>query len=384
MHKNTLKIAFLSLFFGWIFSCQTPDTQKAKTYELAPGNEILSLPLNDQTPNISVGLQYFQGEETYLFNANSNTNAIQIYDLGNQSLVKELIFEREGDQGIVLAYFHVQSLDSIFVFPPFGNQFILTDTSGKVKNRIRFDLPDGYSTLFVHNSYYVSPPKVMGNELVAKLRADGRISDFTQTQLDTISLAAAINLETGSVRLLPQRFPKDYLSTGQKQLEYSFHQDEDQMTVSFLGDHRIYYYSANSAEATSTEAKSQFLDEVMPSFAKDTDSRGFAEYSSAKSRYESLIFDPFRRVYYRFAFPTVTIENDDQLRALRATPGAFVVMVLDEKGKVLTERKFEGGTYYPSNYFVGEKGLYLSINHPENPKNEEDQFQFELIKLEEK
>lgn len=384
MHHSTLKIAIFFLFSGLVFSCQTQDAEKFKMVELSPTGELISLPLNDQTPNISVGLQYFQADKPLLFNANWNTNSIQIYDLGKQSLVKELSFEREGDQGIEVGYFHVVSLDSILIFPPFGNQFILTDTSGKVKNRIRFELPTGYSNLFVHNSYYISPPKVVGKELVAKLRADRRFSDFTQAQLDTIALAAAVNLESGSVSLLPQRFPKDYLSTGQKQLEYSIHHDGQQMTVSFLGDHRIYQYPANSADATSTQAKSQFLEEVMPSFAKDIDSRGFAEYSSAKSRYESLIFDSFRKVYYRFAFPTVTIENDDQLRALRTTPGDFVVMVLDERGEVLTERKFEGGIYYPSNYFVGEKGLYLSINHPENPKNVEDDFQFELIRLEEK
>jgi hypothetical protein len=381
MYKNTLKFAFLGIISGLIFSCQTQDSQKIKTYELVPTDELISLPLNDQTPNISVGLQYFQGDIPYLFNANWNTNAIQLYDLGSKTLIKELVFEKEGDQGIELAYFHVHNLDSIFVFPPFGNQFVLTDTSGKVKNRIRFELPVGYPTLFVHNSYYVSPPNVAGNELIVKLRAEGRLSDFTQTQLDTIALAAAIDLKSGSVRLLPPGFPKDYLANGQKQLEYSFHYEGNQMAVSFLGDHRIYQFPGNSAEAISTDAKSQFLDEVMPSFTKDTDSRGFAEYSSAKSRYESLIFDPFRKVYYRFAFPTLTIESDDQLRALRSTPGPFVVMVLDEKGNVLTERKFEAGTYFPGNYFVGEKGLFISINHPENPKNEEDELKFEWIEL---
>ncbi len=384
MNKFTLNSLLFTIFSLAILACQNKESKQVKTWVLEPTGELLSLPLNEQTPNISVGMQFYHGDEPLLFNANWNTNAIQIYDLSKQSWVKELIFEREGDQGIELAYFHVQSLDSIFILPPFGNQFILTDTSGKVKNRIRFELPSGYSSLFVHNSYYVSPPRMMGNELVAKLRAGGKLTDFTQAQLDTISLAAAINLESGSVRILPQKFPKDYLANGQKQLEYSFHHNGEQLTVSFLGDHRIYQFPSNSGEPISVEAKSKFLEEIMPSFPKDVDGRGFAEYRSAKSRYESLIFDPYRKVFYRFAFPTITIENEDQLNALRSTPGAFVVMVLDQKGNVLTERKFEGGTYYPSNYFVGEKGLFLSINHLENPKNIEDQLQFELIRLEEK
>lgn len=134
----------------------------------------------------------------------------------------------------------------------------------------------------------------------------------------------------------------------------------------------------------SKSAKSKYLDETMPTFPKDVDGRGFSEYFFAKSRYESLIHDPYRNVYYRFAFPTVPIESDEQLKALRTRPEGFIVMVLDEDFRVLTERKFEAGHYLPSNFFVGEKGLYLSLNHPDNPEMEEDQLAFELIRLEEK
>lgn len=66
---------------------------------------------------------------------------------------------------------------------------------------------------------------------------------------------------------------------------------------------------------------------------------------------------------------------------MRTTPGPFVVMDWDENGDTLTERRFEAGTYYPTNFFVGERGLYISINHPDNPENQEDELAFELIQL---
>jgi hypothetical protein len=56
-------------------------------------------------------------------------------------------------------------------------------------------------------------------------------------------------------------------------------------------------------------------------------------------------------------------------------------MVFDEDLNLITERLFEGGTYLPDNSFVGEKGLYLSINHPNNPQNKEDLMKFELVEL---
>lgn len=377
------KINSIALCFALVFSfsCKEKEPAVPISWTLEPSGEKIAFPLDDQTPNISVGLEYFQGENALLFNSNWNTNSLQIYDANAQILLKEIQWEREGDQGVQVSHFHVQSLDSIFIFPERRPFIILTDTSGMIKNRLRFSLPDGYAMIFPHNSYYVTAPQIRGNELIVKARADGRLTDFTQAKLDSTSLFVAIHLETGATRMLPQGFPTDYLASGSKQLEFSVVNRPDRSVVSFMGDHRVYQSTPESPAWEAKEAPSQFLDATMPTLPKGVDGRGFNEYALAKSRYESLVFDPFRRVYYRFAFPTVEIKTDEELMALRTSPGAFVVMVLDEELNVLTERKFDAGTYLPSNFFVGEKGLYLSINHPDNPENKEDKLAFELIQL---
>ncbi|MFN3998028.1 DUF4221 family protein [Algoriphagus sp.] len=380
MYKFTALPFYLCLFSVLIFSCQEKEVE-VKTWSLVASGEKIIIPLDDQTSNISPGLEYLAGDTPYLFNANWNANSLQIFDLENQVLEKELIFEREGADGFEWSYFHVHTLDSIFLFPPFGKQIVLTDTSGVIKNRIRFELPEGYSNLFPHNSYYVSPPNLNGKELIVKVRAEGRITEFTQEKLDGLVLSGAINLESGATRLLPHGFPSDYLSSGQKQLEYSFHYQNGRTVVSFMGDHRLYHSNNEASVLESKEGKSQYLDDQMPFFLKDVDSRGMSEYAFAKSRYESLVYDSFRKVYYRFAYPSVQFETDEELRALRNSPGPFVVMVLDENLNLLTESKFEAGTYYPTNFFVGEKGLYISLSHPDNPEIQEDEMAFELIKL---
>ncbi len=375
---NSLSFFFFMVFF---FSCKEKESEVPVAWSLSPSGEKIQLPLDDSTSNVSIGLEYFRGDKPLLFNANQNSNSLQIFNLESQSLEKELVFAREGDQSARLSHFHVHNLDSIFIFPEMSPFIILSDTSGKVKNRIRFQLPEGYPMIFVHNSYYVTPPHINHKELIVKVRTDRRITDFTQVKLDSVALFAAINLETGTTRMLQQRFPGDYLSNGYKQLEFSAVNLPDRSVVSFMGDHRVYQSTPESRAWKAKEAPSQFLDATMPTFAKDVDGRGFNTYFFAKSRYESLIFDPFRKVYYRFAYPTVAVETDDELRALRTSPREFVVMVLDEELNVLTERKFEAGTYLPSNFFVGEKGLYLSVSHPDNPNNREDLLAFELIEL---
>ncbi|SEF70431.1 DUF4221 family protein [Algoriphagus boritolerans] len=381
MYKFTAIPLFACLFSVLIFSCENKK-EEVKAWSLVASGEKIILPLDNETSNVSMGLELFQALSPLLFNFNEITNSLQIYDLETQSLKKELIFDREGDQGVNIAYFHVLSMDSIILFPPYGGKLVLTDTSGKIKKRIQFDLPSGYSTIFPHNSYYVSPPVVIGKELIAKVRGDKRPTEYTQDLLDSLALEAEINLESGALRLLPLGFPRDYLSSGNKQLEYSVNNQGEKKVVSFMGDHRLYFSDQNSKEWKAVEAKSQFLDDQMPTIPKDVDSRGFNEYAFAKSRYESLVYDSFRKVYYRFAYPNVSFETDEELRALRNSPGPFVVMVFDENLNLLTETKFEAGTYLPTNFFVGEKGLYLSLSHPDNPEIKEDEMAFELIKLE--
>jgi hypothetical protein len=375
--------SFTALFIlVLVFSCKEKEPAAPVSWSLDPTGEKIQLPLDEGTSNVSMGLEYFDGEKPLLFSSNMNTNSLQIYALDAQSLLKEIRFEREGDQGVEVGHFHVQSLDSIFIFPEMRPFVILTDTSGTIKNRVRIELPEGYPMIFVHNSYYVSPPVVNGKELIVKVRSEGSPNSMSQESLNNKKLLAAINLEDGSSRLLPFGFPADYLSGGQKQFEFSASGVDGKTVVSFMGDHQVYFSKSENEALQSKPAKSQYLDETMPTFSKDVDGRGFSEYFFAKSRYESLIHDPYRDVFYRFAFPTVTVETDEELRALRSTPGAFVVMVLDADLNILTEKKFDGGTYLPSNFFVGEKGLYLSVNHPDNPENTEDHLAFELFRLE--
>jgi len=99
------------------------------------------------------------------------------------------------------------------------------------------------------------------------------------------------------------------------------------------------------------------------------------------SHYESIIYDHYRNIYYRFAYPTLNVNSEQKLSDLRFASNEFVIMVLDENLNIITERYFEGGTYLPNNIFITEEGLYISINHPRSKWNEENKMSFELLSL---
>jgi hypothetical protein len=343
----------------------------------------MEIELDSTTANVSVAMEYYDdGESPLFFNVNWDKNSLQIYDVKDQMLEKELLFEQEGPNGVRVGFVHIHNLDSIFIFPEWSQEMVLIDSSGEIKNRIKYELPETVAAIFVHNTYYLSPPFIKGGKMIAKARGNKWVMDVEPSDLETFPILVSIDLESGESEGLPFRFPLDYIDNGKKMQEVSIVSEPDRFVVSFLGDHSLHYSEGN--EFMKKEGQSSFLDASLPIIPDNEDQKTFLEYALSKSRYSSLIKDPYRNVYYRFAYPTETVESEEQLRALRDTPSSFVVMVFDENLDLLTEKKFEAGKYMPTNSFVGEEGLYISINNPENPENKEDWMSFELIELVEK
>ena len=67
---------------------------------------------------------------------------------------------------------------------------------------------------------------------------------------------------------------------------------------------------------------------------------------------------------------------------LRQFPKEFSIMILDNELNIIGETLMEGDKYVPNNMFVTEDGLYISVNHPDNPDNREDFLSFALLVLE--
>jgi hypothetical protein len=371
------------LLFLVVFSCKNPEENiKKKKFALAPSGEKLSVTIDENTPNVSMGLQYSQG---YLFNINWGTNEIQVYDIESGSLVRSMIYDKEGDQGVGQLFgFHVHNLDSIFLFSQFDAVMVLTDTSGLVKNRIRYTQPDLYSPAFIHNSYFLSPPIVKGDEIFVKTHFQGNYREVTAEQLSAYHMAYAVNMKTGTVRFLKHTYPSNYLAKGIKHFEPSMASDGNKVIYSLFGDHRLFFATSFDENLQAKAAASTHLEETLPLFPVQGERFDTQKYLQGSSRYESLIYDPHREVYYRFGFPTYSFETQDEISQLRSEPREFVIMTLDKDLNVIDDQYFEGGKYMPNNVFVGEKGLYISTSHPNNLENQEDKMVFEIFGLVEK
>jgi hypothetical protein len=358
-------------------SCKN-SAGKPSELTLNPSGKILSFPIDSTTSNISTGLVSY---ENYLINVNWKTNSLQFFDMVNQKLAKEIFYQYEGPQGVgPLFGVHIESLDSIFLFPQISNLITLTDTSGQILKRIEYKNPETHTNAFVHNTYFLSPPLFYKHKLLVKTHVQGNYRAMTEEILSTSKLGYYIVLSDSSVQSLALNYPEGYLKQGLRHFEASLSFQPDYTVFSLFGDHRIFKQS-HEGELEFFEGRSQFLDESLPLFPTNGERFETQKYLMSSSRYESLIFDPYRQIYYRFAYPTLSIEREEELIELRENPGPFVIQVFSKDLGLLTEKYFDSGIYFPNNSFITKNGLYISINNPSNPLANEDALQFELIEL---
>lgn len=367
-----------------VWACGQGDKEETRVYQVESIDQI-ALEIDETTPNFSMGLQFYAaGEEDLLFNINWNTNSLQVYDLDRGSLMKTIRLEVEGDQGVgEIMAFHLHSLDSIFLFPFGGSQFSLIDSSGQVKNRFKYHAPENHTAGFVHNISYVSPPLIRGKEIYLKTRPAvvDNYREMTNEMLAGSKLNFKLDLNTLEAELLPHQYPNDYLEKGFKRFEFSSAQGKGKIVYSFFGDHQLYWAKDFASPLNKVEGKSNYLNDPLPLFPIDGAFLESQKYSTASSRYENLLYDAYRDVYYRFAYPDLDVNTEEEVRALRNNPGPFVLMVFDKDLRLLAEKYFEGGKYLPMNAFVGKKGLYISTNNPDNPEVLEDKMGFEIFVL---
>ncbi|MDR2233264.1 MAG: DUF4221 domain-containing protein, partial [Tannerella sp.] len=99
--------------------------------------------------------------------------------------------------------------------------------------------------------------------------------------------------------------------------------------------------------------------------------------------YGNLFFDPYRDVYYRFAYPKNEVEQDDNFRELwDYGRKIFSIIILNRDFQVIGETLFPEYIYNPGVVFVNKDGLYISASHFKNPEYSDDDLKFVCFRLE--
>lgn len=364
-----------------VFLCLSCESGKVKSYRLVLSDQSLSFPLDANTKNQILYLMPYTDKEgkEYLTFQNQVENEILFYDMNTCRLEFKITPEIEGGNGVgrFLGY-HIQNMDSIYVTNYFGAQEIsLINKNAMLKDKINYEKADDGTPLsffcFVTHSY--KPATVIGRKMYIYSGPDRFV--------EKDPVAAVLDMDTKSIKALPFIYP-DYPGSETKikkyghENDYSRCFDGERFIYSFYFDENIYVMPPAHDSVRSIKVKSGFMDKV--NLADEL--KATIEDLCINSGYGNLLYDKYRDVYYRVAYPqTVMDKGVRAMELLEYGRRNFSIMLLDKDFNVIGETMFPDYTYNSKLMIMREDGLYISDSHYMNPDFSDDVLSFKKFDL---
>lgn len=349
----------------------------------------IALPVPSQIINVGKCIQYYfsnNGRQYLFYMGDEMSNTIIIYDLDSLKINNQIHLERRGPNGIGnLHSFYVHNLDSIFLTTGRMNNIILINQSGDIQKRIAITnfLNGGYKepyNFISHVHYFQNSMIFRGNKLYAGVHVP--FSSVKPEKLEQFKTTLEIDLIHNKQSLLPMHYPVIGNRKGDPLYLY--------FSSIFTGNKFIYLFMCSNECLITTDhknvqskiIKSAFFkkDFKMPDINKANGieiARTIVEHPC----YINTLYDPYRKVIYRFCYPGVKTHTDDNVFNLNEFKPVFSIMILDTELNVLGETLMPQNTYNMNMAFVGKNGLYISTNHYLNPEYDIDSLKFELFNL---
>ena len=367
-----------------LFSCQEKRIV-GSSYQLKATDKYYHLTLDDNTYVPLKNISYFQerGNEYIVF-INRQSTELLIYNLLTGKLVKKLSYQKEGQGGIVkeIGDFNVQSLNEIYLSSPYTRILYKSDGEGIITNT------------------YDYSKSITGEPLTPILSSMGRLEliegkfyltqnlnriygedTFEKSSLSAILDTTTLQVKHSIIKYSPMVSWKDMGTSG---FGYQYRRtfDGTHFIYSFLYKDMLYKVSRDHKQIESVQVKSQYIPEIKVNDLSTDDFKKILKLTCEEPTYEDRVYDKYRKVYYRFACPPTSVdEEEDLLEVIRFGKKQFSIIILDQNLKKIGETLFPEYTYVPTAYFIREDGLYLSCSHFKNPDYSDDVLCFQKIEL---
>lgn len=317
-------------------------------------------------------------------------NKIYFYELYSGNLSKVMDIEEEGPNGVPgLLGYHIEDYDKIYLTATgiFG-KIIRVDTTGTVLQKISYDTTSNGNPLVPTYGSTVTPytPLVVIDNILYITQIPMRGEPITSWPVSCL-----IDTINNKVEKLPLNFPpikkdEERLTTGiGPELGYSRYFDGTHFVYSFSYMEDIIVASVDHKDIRYFKAKSKYIDKINdPNEKRPSDMFIAAKRMCEAPFYGDLYYDPYRKVYYRIAYPETEMEKNEGKTYIEIwTTGRkrFSIIILDEEFNVIGETLFPDYIYQSMSMFVEEDGLYIRSNHFKNPDYDEDKLVFDCLEL---
>lgn len=389
---------FLGVVCFFLYSCGNTSSslEKYGDSKTLIGSDTISFPIDEETYYASRSIFQFEdnGKE-YLFfknRTNKGTSKIFVFDIENKCVYKSFPLYKEGPNGIpsISGGFPID-MNHNLITTGTPNFYIVND-SGHIQYKspkLFFDKTGGgtlFGITFIYSRYH--SPAIFKDSVLY----------FPQTNIGyphkadtwaTSHIFASLDFRTNELKptrfCYPSIFNKEELTRKfSYNTAHSYAYTGKDVAVSFKQSDSI-YVSSDFEHVKAYLAKSRHAPSMIPEpYNAQTDNEVRLRREALEYDYWHLIYDKYRKVFYRFVRHPYEFPKHKNAMFDEDSGREFSIVILNEDYEIVGETSFPGNTYSYVIYFVGKKGLYLSLNNLENPTFSEDELFFRCFELKDK
>ena len=372
-----------------LLSACSSKQETEKSYSLQPTEQYLEYEIDEETRVPLYHLYTFETDgKEYLTFPNRETRTLLVYELLSGKLVKKTTFHAEGPNGIGpgLYGYLMQDFNHIYIPGITHSVIYRTDTTGVIKEKIEYPetedglltIPTYYTNLQHKQLHFINGSLYIPQGINRRLGTDRWVEESpTAVVLDTL---------TRKLKKFPMLHPQGKISSADYgnymgDLSYSMAYDGKHFIYSFFCEDELYKVDPASASVEKIPATNQYLSPITFKKRPEDLSQTVKALCETAS-YTNILYDKYRKVYYRFANTETELENNlNYMQILHNGKKEFSIIILDEDFNIIGETKFPPFTYVPHICFIRKDGLYISASHFMREDYSDDWLRFQKFEL---
>lgn len=375
--KNLFKLLAVAL----VLSCNSNTEDASLSLQVI---ETIKISLDSTVNPNGTTFQYINSDSgEYLALQNKAVHAIEIFNLEFGIHAKRIKLQKDGpNRSGEVNGFRIFSNDSLLV-ASYPQKLMLFNFEGLKTSE--FPVKDTQNDVNYISSTSEIPFLFDGKKVFGAQPFFRNFFDMSASDLGKYSHIYQLDMESVNpeAEWLPISNPEDTWKEGKKVSKFTWTDRGDSILVSPYNDHRIWVISKKSGELLNRlEVKAPLVNQFHIIKGLPSGDQGIIEELES-DRYELLLYDQFRAVFYRFYFAGIDV-NDFEVhyRELYSNRPKIGLLVLDTNLKIIGNHLFDTHQIEPWNYFVGRKGLYVSTNNPNRDDFDENYLRYDLIRFE--
>ena len=370
-----MKLKFFILLYVAFF-CLSCKTHRVKIENENKGKLIASVSLETKeekkfslddstasTPEYSQLYIDHNGKRFYTF-LNNYTNYIYFYDYSTTNFCKKKCWREYGTPvALKLKAYYIKSLDSIYLFKISPHEIVSTNEDGQIFHRTNLLLNPKDRDCFTHYPQYLPLSGIPFIETKDKLYVNGfYFGIMSKSFIKDFKFTASLDFRSNQLEFI-HSYPEELYGNQANWCSYLLTQvysalqpDGNGLVLSFPISHNLYISDLKSSEYKKRFGGSNFASTItsLNENKENTTQEIALQHFIENDIYTSILYDKFRKVYYRFLLKAS--HKDSNCQSFKDK--LVVIIIMDENFKYLGETtigRWENWNW--QNSFVTSEGL---------------------------